>query len=511
MAALDTIVTGMDATNRWLTVVSNNLANLNTPGFKGRRITFDDLLSQTLQGGSAPAGAAGGTGPVQIGLGVQVGAITPSGVQGALIQTGAETDLAIQGAGVLVLHSPSGQTVYSRDGALAFDALGNLVQASTGYKVMGWLPSGGTISPQGSVAPISFAGAQQMAPMATSRIALAGNLNVGAPAPQTLLVTAYDSLGTPIDIALTLQSVGRGLWAWHASLPRGGGVIAGATGTFGGPTPFTGTPTIPPSSQLGGGVTYAVQEDPAGNVTILDGSVVVAEAPGAGGVPAGSPVTFYNVQNGAVTTQVAMTATAGAGGIPAATGSTQNLGTLQVTSGSSGMITFTPQGARASQTGGPISITPSDGASALAIAPDWSATTQYGAPTTLALAGQDGVAPGALQSFVIGPDGVITGSYSNGRQQPIGQIALATFANPEGLLAVGQNGWQQSPDSGPVQVVPPGTGAAGTLTGGALEQSNVDLSEQLTEVIQAQSSFQADARVITAVNAMLQAAIQMVP
>lgn len=511
MAALDTIVTGLDSDIRWLNVISNNLANLNTVGYKGRRVTFQDLLSQTLQGGTAPGGAGGGKGPVQVGLGAQIGAITPSDIQGALIQTGGQTDVAIQGGGFLVLQTPSGGTVYSRDGALGFDALQNLVQAATGYRVMGWLAQNGVITAQGVVSPISLAPYQQIAPKATTGIQLVGNLSAQAGSPQTLLVTVDDSLGTPLELEMTLLPVGSGLWAWQASLPQGGGTLGPALGVFGGSTPFAGTPTIPGTSQLGGGVTYAVQEDAAGNVLVLDGSTVVAEAPGAGGAAPNSTVTFSNVRNGALTTEVAMIATVGAGGVPPANGGTQNLGTLQVVSGSSGMLQFGPTGALSSAVGGPIQIAPSDGALAMSIAPSWQAVTQYGGSTSLALGSQDGMTAGSLSGLTIGADGTITGSYSNGRQQAIARIALATFQNPEGLLAAGQNAWQQSPDSGPAQVVPPGTGAAGTLAGGALEQSTVDMSEQLTEVIQAQSSFQADARVITAVNAMLQAAIQMVP
>src|SRR5579859_7737742 len=127
MATIDTILSGLDAANQWMNVVSNNLSNLNTTGYKSREVQFEDLLSQTLQGGSAATGTSGGTAPLQVGLGAQIGAVNPNETQGALTQTGVTTDVAIQGNGFLVL-SQGGNQLFSRDGALALDSSNNLVQ-----------------------------------------------------------------------------------------------------------------------------------------------------------------------------------------------------------------------------------------------------------------------------------------------------------------------------------------------------------------------------------------------
>lgn len=509
MAAIDTIITGMDADNRWMNVISNNLANLNTTGYKARTVSFEDLLSQTLQGGTAPGGTRGGRQPLQIGLGVQVGAVTPDNTQGALQQTGVSTDVAIQGAGYLVLQQRGAQ-VFSRDGGLAVDAAGNLVQASTGAQVMGWLAQGGAVTPQGAVSPISFVGAQSIPPVATTAMALVGNLQAGSTAAWPLLTTVYDSLGNPLSLQFTFIPAGPNLWTWQATIPASQGTIPGATGTYSAGSPWAGTPAIPPGSDLGASPTpYSIVMDSSGNAEILNGSTIVAVAAGAANAPAGSQITFTNVDT---PTQTAMVATVGAAPLPPAPPSgTTSLGTVTVTSGGTGTITFTSAGVQSGQTGGPITIAPADGAAPLAIVPAFSGVTQYAAPPTVALGTQDGAQAGTLQAFSIGTDGVITGSYSNGQQRAIAQIALATFSNPQGLLAVGQNQWQQSPDSGTPSIGPAGSGATGTLAGGALEQSNVDMSTELTAIIQAQSSFQADARVITAITAMDQAAIQMVP
>jgi flagellar hook protein FlgE len=507
MAAIDTVVTGMDSASQWLNVIANNLANLNTVGYKARKITFEDILSQTLQGGTAPSGASGGRNPVQVGLGVQVGAVMPQFTQGSIEETGVPTDVAIQGPGFLVLQRGASM-VFSRDGALAVDAAGNLVQASTGASVMGWLAASGVITPSGTPSPISLNAGRVLPPVATSTASLVGNLQAGSTSSQTLLVTFYDALGTPITTQFTFTEVAPGLWTWAATLPSGGGTIPGATGTYSAGSPFAGTPTIPAGSNLGGGATYQIVLDPTGAAEILDGATVVARAPGAAGAAAGSTVTFYNVQT---PTQVAMVATVGPAPLPPAPASgTTSLGSVTVTSGGTGMLTFGSTGTLVSQTGGPISITPTDGSAPMAVAPDFSRVTQYASPTSVALAAQNGSPAGALVAFSVGADGIITGSYSNGLQQPIAQIALATFANPQGLVALGENQWQVGPNSGAPQIAPPSSSGGGTLAGGALEQSTVDMSEQLTEVIQAQSAFQAQAKVITAIQALNQSAIQMV-
>lgn len=507
MAAIDTVVTGMDSASQWLNVIANNLANLNTVGYKARKITFEDILSQTLQGGTAPLAGSGGRNPVQVGLGVQVGTVLPQFTQGSIEETGVPTDVAIQGPGFLVLQRGASM-VFSRDGALAVDAAGNLVQASTGASVMGWLASAGVITASGTPVPISLNAGRVLAPVATTKASCAGNLQSGVTSPQTLLVTFYDALGTPLTAQFTFTEVTPGLWTWAVTLPSGGGTIPGATGTYSAGSPFGGSPTIPAGSNLGGGVTYQIVLDSSGNAEILDGATVVAKATGAAGAPAGSTVTFYNVQS---PTQVAMVATVGGAPLPPAPASgTTSLGSVTVTSGGTGTLTFSPTGTLASQTGGPITITPSDGSAVVAVAPDFSTVTQYASPTTVALRSQNGSPAGSLVAFSVGADGVITGGYSNGLQQPIAEIALATFANPQGLVALGDNQWQVGPNSGAAQIAPPSSSGGGTLAGGALEQSTVDMSEQLTEVIQAQAAFQAQAKVITAIQAVDQSVIQMV-
>jgi flagellar hook protein FlgE len=171
---------------------------------------------------------------------------------------------------------------------------------------------------------------------------------------------------------------------------------------------------------------------------------------------------------------------------------------------------------RLSDPTGPVEVTvplsslaPDLGADDLTFEIDFGGITQYGGASTVALGNQDGYASGSLESFAIDGNGVITGLYSNGRTQVIGQVALALFTNPGGLLKAGNNLYAESSNSGPAAVGAAGTGGRGALTPGALEMSNVDLAQEFTNMITAQRGFQANARVITTSDELLQELISL--
>jgi flagellar hook protein FlgE len=132
------------------------------------------------------------------------------------------------------------------------------------------------------------------------------------------------------------------------------------------------------------------------------------------------------------------------------------------------------------------------------------AVTQFAGANSIAATKQDGFAAGNLQAFTIGNDGVVTGIFSNGRNRAIGQIALASFSNPVGLEKVGDSLWRTTPNSGLAQVGTAGSAGRGTLAGSTLEMSNVDLAREFTNLIIAQRGFQANSRVITASDELLQ-------
>ncbi|MCS7235343.1 MAG: flagellar hook protein FlgE [Armatimonadota bacterium] len=397
-------------------VIGNNIANVNTVGFKASRVNFAEALSQTIQGAQAPSEARGGMNAMQVGLGVQVGSIDTLFTQGNLQYTGNLTDLAIQGDGFLVVGDGL-RRFYTRDGAVVMDAEGNLVHASSGLRLMGWpADATGAVDTAGPLAPLTIPVGTQIPPRATALAALTGNLDAGAPVYDpddpttasgrwTTTLTVYDALGNPTQLRLVFTKQGANEWQWEL---------------------YYGEEDSPVES---GTLSFADPDNP-GRLSDPTGPVEVT-------VPLSS-------------------------------------------------------------------LAPDLGAPDLTFEISFGAITQYASPSTVALQSQDGYASGSLESFAIDGNGVITGLYSNGRTQVIGQVALALFTNPGGLLKVGSNLYAESSNSGPAAVGAAGTGGRGTLTAGALEMSNVDLAQEFTNMITAQRGFQANARVITTSDELLQ-------
>ncbi len=175
-----------------------------------------------------------------------------------------------------------------------------------------------------------------------------------------------------------------------------------------------------------------------------------------------------------------------------------------------GSFDFTSGGAfNAVTTTGQIQVTPTDGAAAMAITPDFSGCTQDAGSSTVSPQTQNGYGAGTLQSLSVDSSGVLTGTYSNGHTLTLAQVAVATFPNPQGLLQGGGGLYQQGNNSGLAQVGVAGTGGAGTIVGGALEGSNVNLAKQFTEMIAAERGFQANAQVVTVANTLLQTLVQL--
>jgi flagellar hook protein FlgE len=410
LRSMEDAVSGLRMHEQWMDVIGNNIANVNTPGFKASDLTFAQLFAQTLSAGGQPQGAQGGTNPAQVGLGVGLGAITQSQTQGALQQTGNPLDLGLQGSGFFLLDMNGQGTAYTRVGDFGFDAAGNLVERGTGLRVKGWLANAAGVLPtqdatnlQDLVIPRTTI----KAPQATSKVAFGGNLDARTAAGQSVTVpfTIYDSLGNAWQLVCTLQPGGTtGQWTWTVTDPSGKANLGGST---------------------------------------------------------------------------------------------------------SGTVTFTSAGAFSSATGGPFSINPS-GAAASTVALDFSALSQYAAASTVALASQDGFAAGTLQSLSVDSSGLITGNFSNGLTQVLGRVAVATFPNPEGLVQQGQGLYVQGNNSGTPQVVVAGTGGTGTIAAGTLEGSNVDLAREFTAMVAAERGFQANARVITVADQMLQSLVQAV-
>ncbi len=404
-------ISGLRGHQVMMDVIANNIANVNTVGFKSSRVNFQDILSQTFRGATAPTSTLGGINPAQVGLGVTLAGIDVLHTQGNLQSTGKITDMAVQGDGYFVLAS-GGQRFYSRDGAFDISLDGTLVNPATGLRVQGWTADiAGAIDTSAALSSITIPIGRRTMAQATSGMDFAGNLDangaVGATASTTL--TVLDSLGVSHSIIMTYTKTALNTWSWSAAPAPGDTATTSSTGT----------------------------------------------------------ITFDS-----------------AGAFVSATGSLD----IATTNGSST----------------PISLTTAGTAPTL----DLTALTQFAGTSEVSSTG-DGFQSGTLVTFAVGNSGLVTGIFSNGQTVALGQIALATFANPGGLMKAGQNLYQESASSGGAGVGVPATSGRGGVVTGALEMSNVDLATQFTAMITAQRGFQANSRSITTSDEMLQELVNL--
>ncbi|MBO0901269.1 flagellar hook protein FlgE [Cellulomonas sp. zg-ZUI22] len=370
-------ISGLRSHQTMLDVTGNNIANVNTTGFKSSQVQFQDTLSQVLSNAGGAQEGVGGTNPAQVGLGVRVAGVTTSFTQGASQTTGRSTDMMIQGDGFFVVRKGA-ETYYTRAGSFDFDATGQMVLPGEGALVQGWAATNGVVDTNAALTDLRVPAGTTMGAVASRGAVFDGNLDAAAAdgTSKTLTTTLYDSVGTARTLALTFTKDATG---W--------------------------------------------------NVAATDGTTAVAQ----------QAVTFD--ANGAITAPRSL----------AVGGVTVELGAL----------------------------------------------TGYAGLDTAQAVSQDGQAAGTLLSFALGADGTITGAFSNGLKQVIGRIALGAFTNPAGLEKAGGSLYRTSVNSGDAQVGTAGTGGRGSLAGGALEMSNVDLSSEFTSLIVAQRGFQANSRIIT--------------
>ena len=396
-----------------LDVTGNNIANVNTTGFKSGRTQFEDTLSQVMMAAGAPQGQNGGTNPAQVGLGVQVSAITNDFGVGAAQQTGRALDMMIDGDGFFVVQS-GGEQLYTRAGAFTLDAQGNLVTAG-GAKVMGWGAVGGVVNSNAPLAPITLPTTTTMGAQITENVTFTGNL--------------------------------------------------------------------PSDADVDDAATTGVNE-----ATVLNREIEVFDA---AGNSTSLKLAFTKTDAG---WDVAATAPN-----PADPTSPFSVGTISLVFGSDGALTTDP----AVLSGDPF------GAGTGTVSVDLAGLTGFADLTTVEAASQDGQSAGVLQSFSMNADGTLVGTFSNGFKQDVGQIALSSFTNMSGLEKAGGSMFRATVNSGDPQIGVAGTASRGPLTGGSLEMSNVDLSQEFTNLIVAQRGFQAGSRVITTSDELLQELVNL--
>lgn len=516
MRSLFSGVSGLRNHQVRLDSIGNNISNVNTIGFKSSRVNFQEVFSQTLRGASSPGSSGlGGTNPQQVGLGMSVSSIDTIHNQGNLQVTGKMTDMAIQGNGFFVLSDGSSK-FYSRAGTFDIDAQGNLVNPASGMKVMGWVADASGafgVKDESNLKPVKITIGQPINAQATGNISLSGNLDASTASgtTYTTAVEVYDSLGNANTMQITLvklaagagtaNNIGPNTWRWAADV---GGITHTQVTAAGGTGLATGNLALPANSSLPSG-NYRVVIGGAGpySVELRDSTGATLLSNVAAGVSAGNTVTLNDATSGNPLLTVTMPAA------PAA-------GTADV-SVSNDFLRFTTAGALDSTAVGPtqittvtpVSFTPT-GSAAVTITPNFTALTQLAAKSSAQVSFRDGYKMGSLESFSIDSAGVITGIYSNDLTQKIGQVALAGFANPGGLLKKGENLYQESNNSGLRQIGESGVGGRGTIAPANLEMSNVDLSSEFTNMIITQRGFQANTRVITASDQMLQELVNLI-
>ena len=380
-------ISGLRAHQTMLDVTGNNIANVNTAGFKSSSTEFQDTLSQLQQGASGPQAGTGGSNPAQVGLGVRVAGISTNFAQGSSQSTGRATDLMISGDGFFVT-SKGGNQLFTRAGAFSPDAANQLVSPDGGI-LQGWTATNGVVNAGSPIGDITL-NPNTMVAKATNSVTLDGNL----PAEGTTVdrvVKVYDATGAERNLSLNVTGAGN---SWTV------------------------------------------------NATDDNGSVSSAV------------LTFNN-------------------------GQLQGTGTMTVGTGAS------------------------------QIKVDLSKVSSYAKMDSLSVSGQDGAPVGKLESYTLGNDGSLIGSFSNGIKQVLAKIALAKFTNPGGLEKAGSSSYVATGNSGGVQLGAPGDPGMGTLTSGSLEMSNVDLSQEFTNLIVAQRGFQANARIITTSDQVLQELVDL--
>jgi flagellar hook protein FlgE len=417
-------------------------------------------MSQTTEGAAQPRESVGGVNPKQVGLGMQVASIDNIFTQGSLQTTGVKSDVAVQGNGFFVLREGD-QNLYTRAGAFSLDEDGDLVNPANGMRVQGWMAeeiNGETvINTSGSLEDLRIPVGSKDPAQETTEVSLASNLNKNTPvippdATQqesregtwTVEQQIYDSMGNRHTLRIDFTRVADSPNQWQANVNIDPEADA----------------NVPQAVEVAG----TQSADSTFTVEFANDGTLQAVSNGAGGLvnegQLSVDVSFQVPQAGVPVNQET--------GLPEGP-QTQ---TFNLNLGEVGAFT--------------------------------DSMTQYAQSSSTKVYEQNGNGMGYLEDYRIDQSGTITGIYSNGTRKTIGQLAMASFTNPRGLEKAGENNYLETINSGIADIGRSGTAGRGQVVSGALEMSNVDLSEQFTDMIVTQRGFQANARTITTSDQMLQ-------
>jgi flagellar hook protein FlgE len=409
--SLSTALSGLNAAETALQTISNNLANMNTDGYKSQTTTFADLFYQTY-------GNSGSGNPIQTGLGVQVTGTSQDFTNGAVASTGDSSNMALNGAGFFVVENNQGAQTYTRNGDFTTNAAGQLTTLG-GQLVMGYPAINGVVSSDAGLQPINVGSGTSAPAIATNSFSLTTNLNAASAVNSTFEspISVYDSLGNSHVLTVQYTMTAPNTWSYDVTLPSSD--VQGGTGM---------------STQI---ATGTLAFDSSGQLTSSGGSI---------------PLTVSSLSDGAANLSLNW------------------------------------------------QLTDANGNSMV---------TQTASPSSNNATTQNGFAAGVLSSYSVMSDGTVEGTFSNGQTKAIAQVAVASFANPEGLTLDGDNQYSATSGSGAAVVGTAGTAGRGTIAGSSVEQSNVDMATQFSQLIVYQRAYEANAKAITAFDQMEQATIQM--
>ena len=414
-------LSGLNANQQQLNVIGNNLANLNTIGYKSSNVSFADLVSQSVGGSSVN--------PMQVGLGVTTGSISPNFSQGGFDATGVATNVAIDGAGFFIVGKGEDQS-YTRAGNFSFSSDGTLITAD-GLAVQGYTstdPVTSNIVANGPLSSIVIPPGTLLQGTPTTEFTTVSNLNAASTAGDTFSTSfqLIDSLGSTHIATITYTMTAPGAWDYDVMVP-GEDVTGGTPGT--------------PQSILSAPGTIAF--DNTGVLTSVNGVTP----------PTNVAITGPAWANGAAATNFTWDIVLKNGGGSTLTGFTSPSGT---------------------------SLTTSNGSTA-----------------------------GSIDAITIDKTGQVIASFGAGKTKIVAQLALATFNNPQGLQKVGTNRYGLGEAAGFPNVGAAITGGRGSIIGNELEQSNVDIAHEFTQMILAQRGYQANAKSITVADEILTDTLQL--
>lgn len=460
MRSLYSGVSGMQNHQTRMDVIGNNISNVNTTGFKRGRVNFQDLISQQMSGAAKPTDELGGVNPKEVGLGMNIASIDTVHTQGSLQTTGIQTDVAISGNGFFVMKAGE-KSFYTRAGTFGLDNQGTLVNPGNGMRVQGWQAKdmGGrlVLNTSSQTEDLVIPVGSKIAARATTNVDYACNLDKRLP---------------EIPEGASAADVATSTWATEFKVYDNFGEEHTLNVSF----------TRVPGTQNQWKATVNV--DP----TNAEATATRVGLNTTDGTANSFNVTFDN--NGMLQ---AVTDSAGNNTAPA--------GKVQV------QVSYNVMGANPDANGAPTRQT--FNVNLGEIGSVHNTVTQFAEKSSTKAYEQDGFTMGYLENFKIDQSGVITGVYSNGANRTLGQIAMASFANQGGLEKAGENTYVQSNNSGVANVSVSGVAGKGKLIAGALEMSNVDLTEQFTDMIVTQRGFQANSKTIQTSDTLLETVLSL--